>query len=126
MIKKYKVVLVCMDEFVNEIYQEKFKETEIDFTAISHTDNSFVDQMAKLMPDLILMGIIMKDLDGHELTEMLKADSRTKSIRIIGFSNMSQKEDIEKSLQVGMEDYWISSNYAPSEFVEKVESSLKK
>lgn len=126
MIETYKVVLVCMDNFVNEIYQTKFKEPEIELVVVNKTDESFIEQMAKLMPNLILLGIIMTNLDGYKLTEMLKADPRTKDISIIGFSNVSGKEEIKKGLELGMEDYWSMSKYSPDEIIKKVTDLSRK
>lgn len=118
--KNYKVVLVCMDNFVNEIYQTKFKKLGIELAVVNKTDESFIEQMAKLMPNLILLGIVMTNLDGYKLTEMLKADPRTKDISIIGFSNVSGKEEIKRGLELGMEDYWSMSKYSPDEIIKKV------
>lgn len=109
-----------MDNFVNEIYQTKFKKLGIELAVVNKTDESFIEQMAKLMPNLILLGIVMTNLDGYKLTEMLKADPRTKDISIIGFSNVSGKEEIKRGLELGMEDYWSMSKYSPDEIIKKV------
>lgn len=118
--KNYKVVLVCSDKFVNDIYQKKLEEIGFDFVSVDHTDKNFVEDMAKLMPDLILMGIIINDVNGIELTKALKSDLRTNFIRVVGFSNLSYKQVIEEGLALGMEDYWNIAQYSPEEIIAKV------
>jgi len=118
--ENYKVVLVCMDNFINEIYQTKFEESGMQLAVINKANETFVEQISKIMPNLILMGIIMTNLDGYKLTGMLKSDSRTKNIRVIGFSNVNDKKEIEAGLALGMEDYWNMSEYSPDEIIAKV------
>jgi CheY-like chemotaxis protein len=109
-----------MDEFVNDIYRKKLEERGFDFRAFSHVDAEFVNQMADLMPDIILMGLIMDGIDGYKLTEALKNDPRTKDIHIIGFSNLTGKEEIEKCFRLGMDDYWVMSELTPQQVFAKL------
>lgn len=116
-----KVVLVSRDELIHDIFTVKFNNCGIRLLSVTFSDDTFVDQMAREMPDFILMAIVMQKYDGFRLTEMLKADQRTRSIRIIGFSNCSQPEEIVRAKRLGMEDYWIASHFTPDEILTKLQ-----
>ena len=55
-------------------------------------------------------------MDGFKATEILKNNSETKDIPIMGLCNMGQKEDIDKA------DYFVNSQIIPTKFVARVES----
>jgi len=72
--------------------------------------------------DLILIDLIMPKMSGFEVLEKLK---KTKNLSIIVTSNLSQKEDLKKALDLGAKDYIIKSNTSLSEIVAKVKKFLK-
>jgi CheY-like chemotaxis protein len=57
------------------------------------------------MPDLILMDIYMPVMDGIAAGRMLKADARTKSIKIVALTSSAMKGDKEKILAAGFDAY---------------------
>jgi len=52
-------------------------------------------------PDLILLDIMMPELTGYEVTEILKRDSDTKNIPIILVTALDGTEDKVKGLEAG-------------------------
>ena len=114
------VVLVCMDDFINDLLKDKFNKAGIDLITFNQTDNTFVDQMADIKPDLILMGIIVPSINGYDLTEILKNDQRTKEIKIVGYTNVSDDENRKRGMDLGMQDYWLMADCTPTELVQKV------
>ncbi|MDH5801656.1 MAG: diguanylate cyclase, partial [Gammaproteobacteria bacterium] len=61
--------------------------------------------LAKNLPDLILLDIIMPDMDGYEVCERLKANEETRHIPIIFITARSDAEDEERGLALGAVDY---------------------
>jgi len=59
----------------------------------------------ELIPDLILMDIQMPVMDGFTAVKILKDDSATRNIRIIGVTSYAMKGDREKILASGFDDY---------------------
>ena len=55
----------------------------------------------------------------------IKKDERLKDIPIILLSNLSQKEDIAKGMELGAVDYLIKSHFTPSEVLEKIKNNMK-
>lgn len=56
-------------------------------------------------PDLILMDMSLPGVDGWEATSMIRADSASKSIPIIGLSAHAMEGDREKAIAAGCDDY---------------------
>jgi CheY-like chemotaxis protein len=57
------------------------------------------------LPDLILMDIALPGMDGLTLTRKIKANERTKHIRIIALTAFAMKGDDQKALAAGCDCY---------------------
>ena len=57
------------------------------------------------LPDLILMDIALPGMDGLTLTRKLKADERTRHIRIAALTAFAMKGDDRKALDAGCDGY---------------------
>ncbi|SBS35154.1 Cyclic di-GMP phosphodiesterase response regulator RpfG [Marinomonas aquimarina] len=75
-------------------------------------------------PDLILLDIMMPDMDGYELCQILKRRPETKDIPIIFVSAMSEYNDEEKGLQLGAIDY-ITKPFSPAIVLTRVRNILQ-
>ena len=56
-------------------------------------------------PDLILMDITLPEMDGWEVSRLLKADERTRHIPIIALTARVLVSDKAKAFEVGCDDY---------------------
>jgi|ERR1700694_3554001 CheY-like chemotaxis protein len=79
------------------------------------------------IPDVILMDISLPEMDGWEVTRLLKANEATKRILIIALTAHILVDDRDKALEAGCDDYETK----PVDFgrlIEKIDSlvSLKK
>jgi CheY-like chemotaxis protein len=61
--------------------------------------------LAEVLPDLILMDIALPGMDGLTLTRMLKANERTRHIRIIALTAFAMKSDDLKAKDAGCDGY---------------------
>jgi CheY-like chemotaxis protein len=57
------------------------------------------------LPDLILMDIALPGMDGLTLTRRLKAEARTRHIRIVALTAFAMKGDEQKALDAGCDGY---------------------
>lgn len=121
--KKPKILIIEDDEFLVNIYQTKF---EIEgFKVFLAKDGEQALKVAKSkLPDIILLDILLPKLDGFAVLEELKKDPATKDIPVILLTNLGQKEDVQKGLNLGAADYLIKAHFKPSETVDKVRKVL--
>jgi len=117
------VLLVEDDTYLSQIYQKKF---EMEGFKICTADNGEkgLSEAKKKKPNVVLLDILLPKMDGFAVLEKLKADPETKKIPVILLTNLGQKEDVDKGLEVGAADYLIKAHFKPSEVVEKVKKVL--
>lgn len=61
--------------------------------------------LRRSVPDLILMDIALPGMDGLTLTRKLKADERTRHIRILALTAFAMKGDEQKAREAGCDGY---------------------
>ena len=119
-----KVLIVEDDEFLLQMYSTKlelegFKVLE----AINGLQGLKVAQKEK--PDLILLDLNLPEMSGFEVLSQLKREEDTKGIRVLILTNYSQKEDIDRCLKLGADDYLIKAHFVPSEVISKIKVILE-
>ena len=76
------------------------------------------------LPDLILMDIALPGMDGLTLTRRLKADERTRHIRIVALTAFAMKGDDQKAFGAGCDGY-ITKPIDTREFSAQVATFLE-
>jgi len=75
-------------------------------------------------PDIIISDLMMPQIDGLELCQMLKKDPRTKSIPFILLTAKADLSDRIKGLELGVDDY-LFKPFHPSELKARIASMLR-
>jgi DNA-binding response OmpR family regulator len=123
--KKMKILVVEDESFLLDLYQIKLEQAGFEVVKAGNGNEGV--SLARLeQPGLILLDILMPEIDGYEMLAKIKSDPKTKKIPVIIFSNLSQKEEIEKGLKLGASDYIIKTSITPAQLEEKVKEFLKK
>lgn len=125
---KKRILIVDDDEFLLDMYAVKFKEAgfDVDFAPEGQIAK---EKMKKYRYDAILLDIVMPQLDGFTLLKDLRQEKGNINIKdalIVYLTNLGQREDIEKGLALGVDDYIIKAHFTPSEVVTKVKELLAK
>jgi len=120
--KSKQTVLVVDDVKENvDILVELLKEYDL-VTALDGETALEITQEEDV--DLILLDIMMPIMDGFEVCEVLKDNSKTAHIPIIFLSAKDKNEDIQKGFQLGAVDY-ITKPFNPNELLSRVDTHLK-
>lgn len=77
-----------------------------------------------LRPDLILLDVIMPDMDGFEVCEVLKKREALRDVPVIFLSALNEAKDIIKGFNVGGVDY-VTKPFQVKEVKARVEAHLK-
>ena len=120
-----KILLVDDDDFLLDMYSTKFKEEgfEVD---IASSGEEALTKLRKNSYPVVLLDIVMPGLDGFEVLSRIKKENLAQESVIIVLSNLGQKEDIERGLELGAKDYVIKAHFTPHEVVDKIEQHLGK
>lgn len=119
------VLIVEDDTFLANIYKTKF-EMEGYKVSVSENGEIGLSDAKKKKPNIILLDILLPKMDGFTVLKNLKSDDEVKDIPVILLTNLGQKDDVEKGLELGAVDYLIKAHFKPSETVEKVKKVLAK
>lgn len=131
---KPKILLIDDDPFIVDMYVLKFKEEQFQIE-VARDGKEGLKKIKEFEPDVILLDIVMPGLDGFGVLEELRKDGRSASgearpsgrpRKIILLTNLGQKEDVERGMRLGADDYVIKAHFTPSEVLDKVKSVLQK
>ena len=125
-LKMTKILLVEDDPFLIDIYATKLKEAG--FKVLTAGDGK--ESLKKTIdesPDVVLLDIVLPKVDGWEILKELQMIKKASlpGLQVIILSNLGQKEEVEKGLQMGAVKYLIKAHYTPSEVVREINDLLK-
>ncbi|OIO32928.1 MAG: hypothetical protein CO016_00805 [Candidatus Yonathbacteria bacterium CG_4_8_14_3_um_filter_46_25] len=75
-------------------------------------------------PRVVLLDLILPGEDGFSVLVKIKNDENLAAIPVIILSNLGQKEDIDKAIELGAYDFMVKANFTLDEILEKVKSVL--
>ena len=79
--------------------------------------------LAKRMPDLILLDVMMPEMDGYEVIRRLKSSAATADIPVIFLTGLTDQTDELKGLSMGAVDY-IAKPFSAPILLKRVETHL--
>ena len=100
-----KKILLVEDSFANRDMLTRRLQRR-GFTVCGAPDGSTgVAMSVSEQPDVILMDVALGEMDGWQVTRLIKADIRTSNIPIIALTAHALASDREKSIEVGCADF---------------------
>ena len=77
------------------------------------------------LPDLIVLDLMLPDIDGLEITKILKGEPKTRDIPIVMLSAKGEEADIVTGLELGADDY-ITKPFSPRILIARVRAVLRR
>lgn len=114
-----KILVAEDDKFLATAYRAKLSKAGFE-VQIANDGEELLAMLANFVPDVILLDLIMPKKDGFSALTEIKANDAWKAIPVIIASNLGQKEDIEKGLQLGAKDFVIKSEMSLEDLIAKV------
>lgn len=112
------------DKFLANAYRVKLQKEGFE-VSIASNGNEVLDSLSKKIPDLIVLDLVMPIMDGFDTLEAIKKNDKFKKIKIIIASNLNQKEDIDRGLALGADNYIVKSDISIDDLVKKIRSMLR-
>jgi DNA-binding response OmpR family regulator len=119
-----KVLVVEDDKFLSNAYKAGFEGEGFE-VSIAFDGEEAMTQAKELMPDVILLDLLIPKVDGFTVLQNLKADKELSKIPVIIASNLGQKQDIDKGIELGAADYIVKSESSVTEILNKIKNLLK-
>lgn len=86
---------------------------------------SFLDSLAKKVPDLVLLDLMLPDIEGLEVCKLLQRKEEWASIPVIMVTARGEEGDRVLGLELGADDY-IAKPFFARELVARVKSVLRR
>lgn len=122
---KLKILIVEDDEFLRSLTAKRLEKEGYVVTVAVDGESALVTA-AQEKPNLIFLDLLLPGLDGFEVLGKLKANAELKSVPVVVFSNLGQKEDIERAKQLGADEFLIKANFTLDDVMVKINEILKK
>lgn len=116
---KYKILLIEDEPDLIDLFSTSLTNAGFQVEIMKDGTNA-LDTVKKIKPDLVLLDLIMPKKDGYEVLKEIKCDKATSKTLIYVFSNLTQKDEIDKAMKLGAKDYLVKSDYTPSKLIDKI------
>ncbi|HAO81731.1 MAG TPA: response regulator [Candidatus Veblenbacteria bacterium] len=119
-----KKILIVEDEpDLLKILADKFSNEGFGVTTAGDGEEGLT-AIAKDKPDVILLDIIMPRLDGMSMLKKMRQEPANKDIPVIILTNLADSDAVVSSLEHGVFDYLIKTDWQLAEVVNKVKRRL--
>ncbi len=81
-----------------------------------------LDQVRKIIPDLVILDVMMPKMDGFETLALLRENS---NVPVIMLTARGEEDDRVRGLELGADDY-VTKPFSPQELVSRVRAVLRR
>lgn len=81
-----------------------------------------MNKIRETLPDMVLLDVMMPDLDGFDVLEMIRENN---DVPVIMLTAKSEEDDRVKGLELGADDY-ITKPFSPRELTSRVKAVLRR
>ena len=114
-----KTILIVDDELSILVPLQFLMEKAGYVTKLAQSGKEAIEKISEIQPDLILLDIMLPDLDGYEIYQMIRQRPEWESIRIIFLTAKNRDTDMAKGLAMGADAY-ITKPFSNAQLVEKI------
>lgn len=119
-----KKILIIEDELsLMMALHEKFKTEGFEVIEAKNGEEG-LKMATKKTPDLILLDLIMPVMDGITMLKKLRLTEEGKDLPVIILTNLSDDRAVSESLESGVSDYLVKTNWHLDDVVKKVKVKL--
>lgn len=86
------------------------------------TGGQAIDRLRETLPDIVLLDIMLPDMDGFEVLELIREVS---DVPVIMLTARGEEEDRVRGLELGADDY-VTKPFSPRELVSRVRAVLRR
>lgn len=117
-------LVLVVDDFEDTriIYAESLRFAGFDVAEAANGHDA-VALAAKISPDVVVMDLAMPGMDGWEATRRLKANPRTRDIRVMAVTGHQEAEHRLLAWRAGCDDFF-SKPVLPQQLIRRIKSYL--
>jgi CheY-like chemotaxis protein len=108
------------DEFLAELVSQKMAHDARKLTRVSRAEEALA-AIENEIPAIIVLDILLPGMNGFELLEKLRADTRLDKVPVIVLSNYSQEDDINRAKSLGADRYLVKATLSLDEVLKTID-----
>lgn len=120
---KKKILLVEDDDTLAEVYRQRLELEGFD-TKRSNNGESALKDAVEYHPDLILLDVMMPNLNGFDVLDILRNSPQTRNVHIIMLTALSQPKDAERAKELGADDFLVKSQVVIGDVIARIKHEL--
>ena len=124
--KALKILVVEDEPTLNELIGHALKVVPEFEIHLAMSGSQALDVLENTVPDIILLDLIMPEMDGFEVLELVRSKPRFDRTACIIFTNLSQEVDRGRAKELGADNYFIKSDVDISRLREIVREEVAK
>ncbi|RIB13107.1 hypothetical protein C2G38_2198742 [Gigaspora rosea] len=121
--KKYQILLVDDNNDMRDYLADLLKEFDV-LRACDGQDAIRVLKKLNKIPDLILSDVMMPNMNGYELLDLLRSNVKTRLIPVILLSAKASEDSLVEGLYRGADDYLVKP-FFPQELIARIRANIE-
>lgn len=119
-----KIIIVEDDKFLGGLVSKKLID---EGCVVRHVESGEMAQSAAEsdIPDLMFLDLLLPGMSGFDVLAGLKQSDKTKDIPVILLSNLGEREDIKKGLDLGATSFLIKASMTVDSIVSEASRILR-
>jgi CheY-like chemotaxis protein len=118
-----KILLVEDDPLIYRLYQKLFALENFE-TELAEDGQQGLDKVEAFHPDIILLDVMMRTMNGIEMLTKLKSNPATNAIPVIILTNLADMRIAQMALEKGAVQVIVKSEKEPEEVVAIIKSVI--
>lgn len=118
-----KIAIIEDDQAISQMYRFKF---EAEGYSVETADNGKLGLLLaeSFTPDIILLDLMMPEMTGDKMLELMRATPWGKNIKVIILTNMGEQEVPQNVRDLGVLDVILKADMTPRQVAELVKKHL--
>ena len=121
----HKLAIIEDDPAISHMYRMKF-ESEGYKVETAENGKIGLDMIEKMKPDMVLLDLMMPEMNGDEMLEIMRATEWGKDIPVIVLTNMGEQEIPAKIEKLGINAFVLKAEMTPKQVEELVKKEISK
>jgi DNA-binding response OmpR family regulator len=118
-----KIAIVEDDQTISQMYRFKF-EAEGYHVETAENGKLGLDLIQSMKPDIVLLDLMMPEITGDQVLDIMRKSDWGKNIKVIILTNMGEQEIPESVKSLGVTAVVLKANMTPRQVFELVKKHL--
>lgn len=118
-----RILLVEDDDAIANVYLMRLQAEGFDVRRVTNGEDALATALS-YHPDLVLLDIMMPQVSGFDVLDILRNTPETANLKIIMLTALSQESDRERAESLGVDDYLVKSQVVIADVVERIKHHL--